>query len=92
MMTYQDRELIALGRAIRQLRTDRNITEIELATTAGLTLGRLAAIEAGRFNLRLDVLLALAHGLNVKPSELVNHADAEAIAGDTSWHGQPQAR
>lgn len=80
-MTYQDRELIALGRTIRQLRTERNITESELATAAGLTLGRLATIEAGRFNLRLDVLLALAHGLNVEPSDLVDHAHAKATAG-----------
>jgi transcriptional regulator with XRE-family HTH domain len=67
MMTAHRRELIALGRTIRQLRTERNITEGELATAAGLTLGRLAAIEAGRFDLRLDVLFALAHELSVKP-------------------------
>lgn len=76
-MAEQDRELIALGRAVRQLREQQNMTEGQLATAAGLTPGRLDAIEAGRFDPRLDVLLALAHGLNVQPSELVKCA-AEA--------------
>lgn len=82
VMPEQDRELIALGRTIRRLRTERHITERELAATTGVTPERLAAIEAGRFDPRYDALLALAYALNVKPSELVNCADAEAKAGD----------
>jgi transcriptional regulator with XRE-family HTH domain len=81
-MAEQDRELIALGRAVRQLRGERDISAGELAVAAGLTLARLNAIEAGRFDPRLDVLLALAHGLSIKPAELMRRADAEAKGGD----------
>jgi transcriptional regulator with XRE-family HTH domain len=81
-MPGQDRELIALGRAIRRLRAVQNIGAGELAVSAGLTQARLEAIEAGRCDPRLDVLLALAHGLSVKPSELVKHTDAETTGSD----------
>jgi transcriptional regulator with XRE-family HTH domain len=81
-MPGQDRELIALGRAIRRLRTARHVSAAELAISAGLTQPGLEAIEAGRCDPRLDVLLALAHGLSVKPSELVKQTDAETTDGD----------
>jgi transcriptional regulator with XRE-family HTH domain len=77
----QDRELIALGRAVRQLRDERDMSDGKLAAAAGLTPGRLAAIEAARFDPPYDVLLALARGLGVKPAELVRRADAEAKDG-----------
>jgi transcriptional regulator with XRE-family HTH domain len=76
-MGEHDRWLIALGRAIRQLRAERNISADELAAAAGLTSRRLDAIESGRFDPRYDVLLALARGLGVKAAELLGRADAE---------------
>lgn len=81
-MPEQDGELIALGLTVRQLRTERNITEGELATAAGLTLERLAAIEAGRLDPRFDALLALADGLGVAASALVKRTEAETKGGD----------
>jgi transcriptional regulator with XRE-family HTH domain len=76
-MAEQDRELIAFGRAVRRLREQRNMNEGELAEAAGLTPGRLDAIETGRNDPAYDTMLALAHGLNVNLSELVILADAE---------------
>jgi transcriptional regulator with XRE-family HTH domain len=81
-MAEHDRRLIALGRAIRQLRAERNISAGELAVATGLAPGRLDSIEAGRFDPAYDVLLALARGLSVKPAELVQRAEAEAKGGD----------
>lgn len=77
-----ERGLIALGRAIHQLRAEQDISAGELAAVAGLTPARLHAIEAGRFDPRFDVLLALADGLRVELSALVIRADAEAKDGD----------
>jgi len=76
------RWLTALGQVVRQLRVERNISAGELAAAAGLKPARLDAIEAGRFDPRYDVLLALARGLDVKASDLVKRADAEAKDGD----------
>jgi DNA-binding XRE family transcriptional regulator len=45
----EDRKLLlALGRAIRQLREERGMTPAELACTAGIRREELEAIEAGR--------------------------------------------
>ena len=73
--------LIAFGRAVRHLRADQNISAGELAVAAGLTPGRLDAIEAGRFDPAYDVLLALAHGLSVTVAAVVDRAEAELKGG-----------
>jgi DNA-binding XRE family transcriptional regulator len=45
----EDRKLLlALGRAIRQLREERGMTPAELACTSGIRRQELEAIEAGR--------------------------------------------
>jgi transcriptional regulator with XRE-family HTH domain len=76
-MSEHDLWLAALGRAIRQLRAERNITARELAVAAGVAPGRLDSIEAGRFDPTYDVFLALAHGLGVKSTtERYMHAKA----------------
>lgn len=47
----EDRKLLlALGRAIRQLREERGMTPAELACAAGVRREELEAIEAGRPN------------------------------------------
>jgi transcriptional regulator with XRE-family HTH domain len=72
-------ELIALGRAVLLLREEQEMSESELARAAGLTSGRLDAIEAGLFDPTYDVLLALAAGLGVTPAALIQRAGVEAI-------------
>lgn len=81
-MGRHERWLSALGRAIRLLRTEQNVSPRELAATAGLEPARLEAIEAGQHDLRYDVLVAVAHALNIETSDLVTRADAEAKDGD----------
>lgn len=70
-MVEHDRALIALGQRVRRLRENRNMSEQELAGAAGLMVRRLDSIEAGRFDLRYDELMALADALGVKSAELV---------------------
>jgi transcriptional regulator with XRE-family HTH domain len=82
--------LIALGRAVRELRTEKNLSAGELAAAARLTLRRLGGIEAGRVDPTLDTVLAIAEGLGVRPFVLVGRADArhalEAYAGQWDEH------
>jgi transcriptional regulator with XRE-family HTH domain len=47
-MSEEDRELLALGRTIRQLRETRGMTTAELACAAGVEREQLEALEAGR--------------------------------------------
>jgi len=80
-MVEHDRLLSALGQRVRRLREQRNMSEGELAGTAGLRVRRLDSIEAGRFDPPFDVLLALADALGVKAAELVGHTDDIANGG-----------
>jgi transcriptional regulator with XRE-family HTH domain len=69
-----DRELIALGRAIREVRAQRGMEPGALAAAAGIERKRLDAIEDGRFDPTYDVLLALADALGIEPAALVIRA------------------
>lgn len=86
--SQEDRELIALGRAIRSLRIERRLSAGELVAASGLSRRRIDALEAGRSDPRLDVLYALARGLGVRACELVGRAEAEEGGG----HATARAR
>lgn len=75
--SQEDRKLIGLGRAIRKLRIERRMSAGELAAASGLSPQRIAALEAGRSDPRLDVLQALARGLGVEVHEIAARAEAE---------------
>jgi transcriptional regulator with XRE-family HTH domain len=69
-----DPELVALGRAIEQLRAQHAIAASELAATAGIAREHLDALEAGEVDPAYDLLLTLADGLGVPLEELVRIA------------------
>jgi transcriptional regulator with XRE-family HTH domain len=73
-MTSTRKELIALGRTIREVRRERSIKPGDLATAAEIVPRHLAAIEAGKSDPSYDVLLALARGLGIEPGILVGRA------------------
>jgi DNA-binding XRE family transcriptional regulator len=67
-------ELVALGKAIEQLREQHAIAASELAAAVGIAPERLAALEAGAVDPAYDLLLALADGLGVRLEQLVRLA------------------
>jgi transcriptional regulator with XRE-family HTH domain len=69
---------IALGRAARELRVKRGLSQEALGHLAGLHRNYVGGIERGERNLSYGNLLKLAAGLEVKASELV--ALAEGLA------------
>jgi ribosome-binding protein aMBF1 (putative translation factor) len=78
----KDRELVALGQAVRELRSERNISKRKLASTAGLTRSLLDAIEAGQHDLTYEVLHLLAAALGVKPSAIAKRVEAAKRDGE----------
>jgi transcriptional regulator with XRE-family HTH domain len=71
----EQRYLLALGRAIRELRLDRGMGVAQLASAAGVDLRRIAALEAGRVDPAYELLLALGDGLGVSVSAFVIRAE-----------------
>jgi transcriptional regulator with XRE-family HTH domain len=68
-------DLLVLGEAIGQIRAERGLSTVELATATGIEITRIQALEAGRLDPDYELLLTLAEGLGVRPSALVIRAE-----------------
>lgn len=62
----------ALGRAVREVRARRGLSQEALGERAGLHRNYVGSVEVGRINPTLRTLLRLVAGLDVPLSELVN--------------------
>jgi transcriptional regulator with XRE-family HTH domain len=65
------RELHACGRAVRELRARRDLSQEELGFRSGLHRNYVGAIERGEINPTFRVLLKLERGLAMPLSEIV---------------------
>lgn len=60
-----------LGERIRSLRKEANLSQEELADTAGLHRTYIGAIERGERNISLINIVQIARALRVKPASLL---------------------
>jgi len=72
----------ALGRAVRQLRAERDLSQEELGQRAGLHRNYVGGVERGERNAAWAALLRLAAGLGVPLAELVAQAEAAGATAD----------
>ncbi|WP_049793193.1 helix-turn-helix domain-containing protein [Conexibacter woesei] len=63
-------EFVALGRAAREVRARRDLSQEVLGSRGGLHRNYVGAIERGEINPTFRVLSKLAYGLDVPLSEL----------------------
>jgi len=61
-----------LGARIRQVRTERDMSQEALAFDAGVAINSIATIERGEANPSVAVLLAISRVLKVKLRDLVD--------------------
>lgn len=71
----------ALGRAVRELRLERGLSQEELGEVSGLHATYISGIERARRNPTWAVVVQLARGLSVAPSELARRADGSVSEG-----------
>jgi len=68
-----DKQLLFLiGRRIKQLRDQKCISQQDLAAKCNFEKSNMSRIEAGRTNLTIKTLNAIATSLSVKVSELLD--------------------
>jgi transcriptional regulator with XRE-family HTH domain len=74
-MRRSDQPQPALGKAIRQLREKRGMTQEALAQEAGITVGHMSMIERGHSNPTWGTVRGVAKALEISMSELAGVAD-----------------
>lgn len=71
----KDPALVAFGAAVRIMRTEKEMSQEELAHTSGIDRSYLGAIERGDQNPGLLHLLRIADALNTSVGDLMIRAD-----------------
>jgi transcriptional regulator with XRE-family HTH domain len=66
-----DSVLVALGKRVRALRKEAKLTQEELAARAGLSTNYVGEVERGQRNAGITALVALARGLEVTATRLL---------------------
>lgn len=66
-----DPDLEAFGRAIRQARKDRKVSQEELAARADLHRNYIGLIERGERNASIKTLIQIARALQLSPADLL---------------------
>src|SRR3954471_18878941 len=69
---------IRVGRRVRALRLERNLSLAELARKARISIGALSQIERGMSSLRVRVIWPLAAALDIEPSALISDVNDPA--------------
>lgn len=66
---------LALGKAIRELRTRKGYTQEDAAHDANLHVNYFAGIERAEINTSINKIVAIANALDVSPAELLRVAE-----------------
>jgi transcriptional regulator with XRE-family HTH domain len=67
----KDSVLVALGKRVRALRKEAKLTQEELAARSGLSTNYVGEVERGQRNPGITALVALARGLEVTVTRLL---------------------
>lgn len=62
--------ILLLGRQLKYLRRQKNLTQAQLAEKVGLSVNYVSQIETGIANPKVKTLFTIAQGLNVEIKEL----------------------
>src|SRR3954453_16958730 len=84
-----------VGRNVRRLRAERQLSLGALAQRAGLAKQTLANLESGAGNPTIETLFAVSRALEVGPTWLISEWASPGVVqrgGDAEWIGTPRGR
>ena len=72
-MTDENKEILTqFGAVLRQIRTDKGLTLLDLEVRTGINEGDISKIENGKKNFAFTTLVKLAKGLEIPVSKLLS--------------------
>lgn len=77
-MLSRSAQLLALGRTIRKVRRDLDLSQEALAYRAGLSPKHIGEIERANKDARITTIFKIAYALELMPGELLALYDARA--------------
>jgi transcriptional regulator with XRE-family HTH domain len=84
MMSAPLPDVAALGRAVRLIREERAISQVQLAAETGFMQSWISNVERGQRNPSWSNVVRLAEGLGVSVAELAERAEVASTAVDES--------
>lgn len=83
-----------IGGHVRMWRKERGLLQKELASSAGMNVTQLWALEKGRFSPSMRSVVRIAKALNITLADLISTPDAECASGsdrDSRIQNEPKA-
>ena len=74
--------MASVGKNMRKLRKDANLTQEYMAEKAGISVSHYAAIENGRKSMSIPVLMAIGNTLGVNCDRILKEPNPEVILED----------
>lgn len=71
-LIFDQEGLELLAKRLKEIRSEKNISQEELAYRSEITLSQIARIETVRINPTVSTIFKIARALEVRPSELFN--------------------
>jgi transcriptional regulator with XRE-family HTH domain len=62
-----EKELLLIGRKIKQIRISKNLTQSSLSSLCDVDIRTVQRIEKGEFNMSLKILFAISDALDISP-------------------------
>jgi len=72
-LKFRDEDILnKFAKRLKQLRSEKKMTQEELAYSSGLSLSQVARIETSKLNPTLCTIVIIANTLKVHPRELID--------------------
>ena len=90
-MAQQQRDLLIIGKAIRAVREQHDLSAGDLAAAAGVAETQILALESGQLDPDFELLLTLAESIGVRPSAFILRAEELSDRDDAAQPPSPNA-
>ena len=69
--TEREIYLVELGMAIRNIRLEKGMTQLDLSSDSGIPISQIGAIENGKLNTTIKTLVKITSSLGIKVKDII---------------------